>query len=141
MPPRLSMGSINALFASHHFVVPTILDKLSSEAVNRFVGQLRSLKKEYELDLEFAGVVGTMTRGANLSTTESEIWGLIEEGAEVWRPGNDFRLGTVQRRALIANAVGDDIAYLLPGPDGEIARQIFDPVFEAICLQTGLIHK
>src|SRR5439155_20877282 len=37
MPPRMTLGSINALVASHAFVVPTILDTLSVEAVGQFL--------------------------------------------------------------------------------------------------------
>ncbi|RPH47948.1 MAG: hypothetical protein EHM84_07595, partial [Lysobacterales bacterium] len=37
MPPRMTLGSLNALVASHYFVVPTVLDKLSVEAVGQFL--------------------------------------------------------------------------------------------------------
>jgi cellulose biosynthesis protein BcsQ len=133
LPPRLSLGSVNALFASHHFLVPTILDKLSAEAVGRFIRQVGDIKKEFALDLDLAGVVATMTRNAALTQAEAEIWSDVCAQASTWKAGVDYDLGAIARRADIGHATGDDIAYLLPNQAGDNLRQIFDPVFAKIC--------
>jgi cellulose biosynthesis protein BcsQ len=42
----MTLGSINALVASHFFVVPTILDSLSVEAVGQFLTNMKAIKKD-----------------------------------------------------------------------------------------------
>lgn len=139
MPPRLALGSINAIFASHYFLVPTILDKLSGEAVQRFISQVKDIKSEFQLDIELAGIVGTMTRLAEPSGQEIGNWELIGEAAGAWSSSDsDLRLGTVQRLSAIANAYGDDIPYLLEDKDGEKIRLMLDPLFQSITKRIGL---
>jgi chromosome partitioning protein len=70
MPPRMTLGSINALVASHAFVVPTILDSLSVEAVSQFLTNMKAIKGDLSLDLDLAGIVGMMTRQAKPSGRE-----------------------------------------------------------------------
>lgn len=43
-PPRLTSACVQALCASTHVVIPTVLDKLSVEAVQTFVDQVKLLK-------------------------------------------------------------------------------------------------
>ena len=62
MPPRLALGAVNALVASHYVLVPTMLDKLSSEAVGQFLTTIKAMKKEMSLSLDLAGIAGMMTR-------------------------------------------------------------------------------
>ena len=52
-PPRMTLGTVNALVASHAYIVPTILDKVSSEALNPFLTQLEGLRSDLSLDLKF----------------------------------------------------------------------------------------
>jgi cellulose biosynthesis protein BcsQ len=138
MPPRLTMGSVNALFASHYFVVPTILDKLSGEAVSRFLSQVKDLKKEAKIDLDFAGFVGTLTRSLEPSAKEREILGYVTDACEVWDGRQDTLLGTVPRRQAIASSYGEQIPYLLSGNEGEAVRNVLDPLFIKICERIGL---
>jgi cellulose biosynthesis protein BcsQ len=58
----MTLGSINALVASHYFLVPSILDKLSAEAVAQFLANMKAIKKDLSLDLDLAGIIGCMTR-------------------------------------------------------------------------------
>jgi chromosome partitioning protein len=138
MPPRLSLGSINALFASHFYLVPSILDKLSGEAVGRFIRQVWDLKEEFDLDVELLGLIGMMTKSEKLTGRDPEMWNELCFQASAWRDDVDYGLGTIPRRVTIANAVGDDIAYLLPGSQGDEVRALFDPVFRRICERLGL---
>lgn len=59
-PPRLTTGAVQALAASRHVLIPTILDRVSAEAVIKFVGQLE-INRSLWPSLRLAGVVGTMT--------------------------------------------------------------------------------
>jgi len=43
-PPRLTTGCVQTLCAGSHLLIPTVLDRLSAEAVGTFVDQLRTLK-------------------------------------------------------------------------------------------------
>ncbi len=90
MPPRLTLGSINALVASHYFLVPTIHDTISAESVAQFLSQMRGLKKDLDLDLELLGIVGTMTRGPARTAREEKAWNLVREGAKQWRDDEDL---------------------------------------------------
>jgi cellulose biosynthesis protein BcsQ len=134
MPPRMTLGSINALVASHYFVVPSVLDKLSAEAVGQFVTNMKSIKRDLKLDIDLAGVVGTMTRALDLSATEKEALERVREGAAIWGEERDYIFRTtVPRRVDIANAAGGDIAYFGKDGNGPLAK-LFDPLFEEICV-------
>ncbi len=71
-PPRMTLGTINAFVASHAYVIPTILDRVSTEAIRPFLGQVNQLKNDLELDLRLAGIVATMTRIEDLSEAEAK---------------------------------------------------------------------
>lgn len=133
MPPRMTLGSINALVASHYFVVPTVLDKLSAEAVGQFVTNMKAIKQDLRLDIDLAGVAGTMTRALELSATEKEALERAREGAAIWHEDRDYVFRTtIPRRVDIANAAGGDIAYFGKDGNGPLAK-LFDPLFEEIC--------
>jgi cellulose biosynthesis protein BcsQ len=60
-PPRLTTACIQALCASSHLLIPTVLDPTSARAVGYFATQL----KEHETlwpHLKVLGLLGTMTR-------------------------------------------------------------------------------
>ena len=82
MPPRMTLGSINALVASHAFVVPTILDALSVEAVGQFLANVKAIKSDLGLDIDLAGIVGMMTRQAEPSDRERRGLALAREGGK-----------------------------------------------------------
>jgi len=133
MPPRMTLGSINALVASHAFVVPTILDSLSVEAVSQFLTNMKAIKGDLSLDLKLAGIVGMMTRQAKPSEREARGLELARESGHVWKEDRDYVFkATLPRRVDIANAAGEDVAYF--GSDGEgPLKRFFDPVFKEIC--------
>ena len=56
MPPRMTLGSVNALVTSHYFLVPTIHDKISAEAVSTFLKQMIAIKKDLDLILSSLGL-------------------------------------------------------------------------------------
>lgn len=60
-PPRLTTAAIQAFCASSHLLIPTILEEASSTAVNSFVRQIESLKRNNICPyIEYIGVVGSM---------------------------------------------------------------------------------
>jgi cellulose biosynthesis protein BcsQ len=131
MPPRMTLGSINALVASHAFVVPTILDALSVEAVGQFLTNVKAIKSDLDLDLDLAGIVGMMTRQAKPSDRENRGLALAREGGTIWKEETDYVFKTtLPRRVAIADAAGEDVAYL---SEGGSVREFFDPLFEEIC--------
>ena len=132
MPPRMTLGSINALIASHHFVVPTVLDTLSVEAVRQFLTNLKAIKQDLALDIDLAGIPGVMTRQLNPSATEKRALDLARDGGTVWRDDTDFVFAaTLPRRVDIANAAGEDIAYFGRDTSGPL-KDLFDPLFDEI---------
>jgi chromosome partitioning protein len=133
MPPRMTLGSINALVASHYFIVPTVLDRLSVEAVGQFLTNMCAIKKDLRLNIDLAGIAGVMTRQINLSSSEAEALERAREGGAAWRQDVDFVFETtLPRRVDIANAAGADFAYFGSDSNGPLAN-LFDPLFEEIC--------
>jgi cellulose biosynthesis protein BcsQ len=121
-------------------VVPTILDKLSSEAVDQFLTNMEAIRDDLHLDLQLAGIIGTMSMGAELRPSELRIWDGLESAGHTWDKGKDFRIAaTIRRAAAISKAAGEDIAYLADGADGATARQLFQPVFEELSKRIGLV--
>jgi cellulose biosynthesis protein BcsQ len=113
-PPRLTAATINALCASTHLIVPTKYDRLSAEAVGPFLNAVRKLKTHINPGLEFAGVIGMMTRQqSRLSADEASSFNLIQQQvAAVW-PQNPHIYGRhIPNRAAFARAAGRTIAYL-----------------------------
>lgn len=114
MPPRMTLGSINALVAAHALLVPTMVDKLSTEAVKQFLATAKSVTADMKLDIDLLGVVGTLMPNLPLSAERQRIWDQVEEAAQqVWGPAGSHRLESLlPARAGIARAAGDDIAFL-----------------------------
>lgn len=80
-PPRLTTGTIQALCASSHLLVPTILDRPSAEAVVRFCEQSEALKAANICPhLKVLGAVGSKYRH-----------GLNAEKAAAARIGDRFK--------------------------------------------------
>jgi cellulose biosynthesis protein BcsQ len=131
LPPRLTIGAINALVASHYFFVPTVLDKISVEAVPQFLSNVKGIKQDLNLDLELAGIIGTLTQQNILSPNEEKQFGRAQEGAAVWSSNPGLVLPrTVPKRAAIATAAGEEIAYILANNQARLGvREILDPLF------------
>jgi cellulose biosynthesis protein BcsQ len=142
LPPRMSLGSINALIASHHLVVPTILDKLSSEAVSQFLSSMRVIQDDLKLDLQLAGIIGTMSLKTELTPAEQRIWDGLEAAGHAWRSGTDFRIfPTIRRAPAVSKAAGEDLAYISKGEDGKIAHELFQPVFHELAKRIGIVRR
>jgi cellulose biosynthesis protein BcsQ len=144
-PPRFSISSIQALCASTHVLVPTILDNTSATAVGNFARQLR----RHELlwpHLKVVGVLGMMTEGQsheseqlkfaadalarNLTGTNTELAALMQAQIPLEIP---YEL-SIPQRASIGRTGGNGIAYNCLGAndEGREVRRVFDRLADAL---------
>lgn len=66
-PPRLSPSCVQALCASTHLLIPTVMDQLSSEAVTTFINEVEALRAGQVCPcIKHIGIVGTMLPSANI---------------------------------------------------------------------------
>lgn len=153
MPPRMSVAAVNALVASHHLLIPTVLDRVSTEAISQFLTMMRGIKADLNLDLKPLGVVANMTKspivierdedgeldfqGAT-AKERSELVRVFEAIEATW-PGTPVIKRSIQRRVSVSGVAGEDIAYVQDDAgDRQIVQQLFDPVAEEICSLAGL---
>ena len=131
-PPRMTLGTVNAFVCSHFFIVPTILDRVSSEAVVPFLRQVDALRKDLDLDLKLAGIVGTMTRQSEMSDNEQKYLDrTVEAAREIEGVGpHDFEVHTLPRKTQVTNS--DDLGYFLSDADGSLASRIYNPLFNKL---------
>jgi cellulose biosynthesis protein BcsQ len=134
MPPRLTLGSVNAIVASHYLIVPSALDRMSTEALRQFLVVARAIKDDLKLDIELLGAVGTLSRSLELSKREKLAWKRIGEHCEaIWSSARDHRfVQTIPRKEKIAEAAGEGIAYLATGAGANDVRKIFDALGDEV---------
>jgi cellulose biosynthesis protein BcsQ len=111
--PRLTTATVNALCASTHVIVPTILDGLSSETVPSFLRQTRSLvKASLNPHIELAGVVGTMTQGAGLTADETTELEALRRYANIeWGSNRHIFKTWVPDKSSFRKTAGRQLAY------------------------------
>ena len=141
MPPRMTLGTINALVASHYFFVPTVLSKLSVEAIPQFLANVKSIKADLTLGLKLAGIIGNMTRTINLSENEKRHLQKAGDAGAVWSKDVDYVLPrTVPIRTAISEAEGAEIAYLTSDAQNRQGiHNILNPLFEDMAARIGLV--
>lgn len=119
-PPRLTTGAINALAASTHVILPTVLDNLSAPAAVYFSRQLVRMRPTLFPRVKLVGVVPSIsTKSTGLSDREARVATSIEgELATIWphdaRPANRSIVMTqafVPRTGPIGDAAGLGLAY------------------------------
>jgi cellulose biosynthesis protein BcsQ len=132
-PPRLTTGTIGALVASTHLVVPTILDPLSAETVGSFLRQAWALRVRLNPGLELAGVVGTMTParplGKDLGSPEEAARGIVSRGIREWQASTHVFVSDIQDVAAIKNCAGRENPYF----SSPKAREMFDAFGDELC--------
>jgi cellulose biosynthesis protein BcsQ len=81
VPPRLTTGTINALCASTHFLVPAAFTLLAAEPVPNFLKAVADLRRRLNPSLQFLGVVETLApRGNQGRDARIQARSMIEEG-------------------------------------------------------------
>jgi cellulose biosynthesis protein BcsQ len=127
-PPRLTTACVQALCAATHVVIPTVLDRLSVEAVGTFIGQLETLKSGGVCPyLKYGGIIGY-----NPGRTERQVGDAEDSIRDALRKHKlDEKLyiddPTLVHRPLIAECAGQTIAYARIGPASEVkvVREMF----------------
>jgi len=132
-PPRLSMAPLNAFIASHFYLVPTILDRVSGEAVEPFLRNIQAMKADLGLHIKCAGIVSCMTRQVALSPNEVRAQNQIREVAKgiIGGDRDPFIRQHIPRKAVIANDETGRLPYHLTA-DGTRLRDIYDAVFDEV---------
>jgi len=135
VPPRLTTGTINALCASTHVLVPAIFNRLAAEPVENFLTMSKALMDQLNPKLEFLGVVETMSPRANEGQdARAEGRRVISEALQRFNPVIPILSSDIPRRACIT----DGVAYLKNGKDGHEAKGIFDALGDEISGRVGL---
>lgn len=131
-PPRMTLGTVNALVASHSYIIPTVLDRVSSEAVRPFIEQVEALKRDLNVSVDLAGLVATMTRTVNIDAREGAVRGRIEDTVRelLGENAKGFIGQSLPRTVDIAN--GSDLGYFL-GVGGNLLRdRFYDAIFDEL---------
>jgi cellulose biosynthesis protein BcsQ len=61
--PRLTLGSIAALAAGTHLIVPSAPDRRSIEAADRFIGRVAKMREAGLTSIQCSGVIATLVSG------------------------------------------------------------------------------
>jgi chromosome partitioning protein len=83
-PPRFTMGTVAAIAASTHVLIPTGLDKLSAEAVGPALATIKLLKAKLNPRLKLLGVVGNLSRQDKLNPVEEEALEIVRRAFGEW---------------------------------------------------------
>jgi chromosome partitioning protein len=144
-PPRFSISSIQALCASTHVLVPTILDSTSAIAVGYFGRQLRRHEQLWP-HLKVIGILGSMVASLNFEQ------GALTEASDALADnlsGTTTELGCLEKlkipyeipyglsipdRASIGRTGGNGIAYISLGDnvEGRFVRKVFDDLADEL---------
>lgn len=136
-PPRFSTGTINALCASTHLIIPTVLDQMSAEAVIYFSRDVAAMKRDLFPQLRLVGVVPTLVHQAvGFTPREQEIIDGINTALRPYWGVNKAVLedAFVPRKNWIGDISGTGIGYFDAGQSRHTReiRAIFDRVGSAI---------
>jgi cellulose biosynthesis protein BcsQ len=108
-PPRLTAGSINALCASTHLLVPTQLQDTSVQAAEYFLTQISRMKESVFPGLDVLGVVPSIIHSDKrlLPGEERALDRLEKLGRSTWNRENFVLFeGRIPRKADISNRNG-----------------------------------
>lgn len=139
-PPRLTTASANALCASTHVLVPTILDNISATAAVNTLDALQKLKKQVSPDLEILGVVPTFVHQATgYRTREAEsLFYIKTEIATRFTKKKDafiqvFEDERITRKVAFSDAAGERVAFF----ENADVQAMFVKLGKAIALAIG----
>ena len=130
--PRLTTGTINALCASTHVIVPTMFNPIAAEPVASFVGTTKRLMDQLNPKLEFLGVLETMTPRSNEGQkSRADGRRVISEALQESFPNVQILNCNIPRRSMFAEA---GVAYL----ENSDAVNIFNALGDEIKRKVGL---
>jgi cellulose biosynthesis protein BcsQ len=133
-PPRLTTGTVNALCAATHVLIPTVLNPMSVRAVAPTLGNLRKLTDRLNPKIRLLGVVGNLTRQSVRNTKENIqfqlVADLLHKDAE---PDAQMFDRTLPRREILGQ--GDAVAYLGTKQENKDFRLLFDELGDELSKQ------
>lgn len=139
-PPRLTTASANALCASTHVLVPTILDNMSATASVYTLDAILKLKDRVSPTLKIVGVVPTFVFKSTgyksreveaLAYIKSEIIGQLSRRQDT--PIEVFENERITRKEAFANAAGEKVALF---EDSDV-RSMFTKLGESVARAIG----
>src|SRR5262245_26347001 len=110
-PPRLTTGTINALCASTHLLIPTVFNPVSAEPVEYFLRLLKqSLLQRLSIRVDVVGVLETLTpRVGEAKDEREEARQRIEKALKNWFSKSKILNADIPRRSAIAQ---EGVAYV-----------------------------
>jgi cellulose biosynthesis protein BcsQ len=136
-PPRFSTGTINALCASTHILIPTVLDQMSAEAVIYFSRDVAAMRSKLFPGLRLIGVVPTMVHQASEFTPrERGVVNHINQSLVAYWGQTKAVLekAFIPRKNAIGDISGIGIGYIDAGlaKNTRLVREVFDRVGRVI---------
>jgi chromosome partitioning protein len=122
-PPRLTTACVQALCASTHVIIPTVLDRLSGEAVGAFLQQVETLKSANVCPyLEYAGIVGYRSGQATKHVSDAED--SIRDALRLYDLHEELYLSkaVIVHNPLLAEFAGQLIGYAKRGPMNQVSN-------------------
>ena len=122
-PPRLTTACVQALCAATHVIIPTVLDRLSGEAVGSFLGQLETLKTANVCPyLKYGGIVGFRSGPATKHVKDAED--SIRDALRSYGLDETHYLSgaVVPHNPLLAESAGQLIGYAKTTPANEVEK-------------------
>jgi chromosome partitioning protein len=132
-PPRSTAGTLNALFAAHALIVPTILDDLAVDAVGRFL-QRCNRYRQFNPALRQAAIVGTLTQNSALTDDELVAREGLQMGLAYWGAEAHIIERNIRHFRALARSAGKEIGYL----EDRAVRRVFDELGAEIVENLGL---
>lgn len=139
-PPRLTTASANALCASTHVLVPTILDNMSATAAVNTLDAILKLKDRVSPTLKIVGVVPTLVfRSTDYKSREAEALAYLKgEIATRFSKRQDvpitvFENERITRKEAFANVAGEKVAFF----EDAGVREMFTDLGRSLALAIG----
>ena len=142
-PPRMTTGFLNGFCSATHLFVPTVVDNVSAVAVGTFARQFRELRSVLNPQIEFAGIVGTMTTLLNgngpftLPKNAEPAASRAEGGVQKMLNSNTnyfIRAAVMARTPKVSYSAEEGIAYL-QAPE---TRPMFDTLADQVTIRAPL---
>jgi cellulose biosynthesis protein BcsQ len=142
-PPRMTTGFLNGFCSATHLFVPTVVDNVSAIAVGTFARQFRELRSVLNPQIEFAGIIGTMTTLTNATgpfvlpkPAHSAATNAERAVRKVLNSNANFfvREAVMGRTSKVSYSTEDGIAYL----QGRETRPMFNALADQIANRAPL---
>lgn len=136
-PPRFTTSTINALCASTHLLIPSVLDQMSAEAAVYFSRDIAAMRRTLFPNLQLLGLVPTFTyRTDSLTIREQGVVDYLDASLRPFWGGADWvrEEVSIPRKGSIGDVAGKGIAYVDAGSASKTAevRAIFDRLGEGV---------